>query len=92
MGAWPGRRETSNLMYNDTDRILTRYLINADYLDTNIWADATPWYLMEVKTTTGDFSDRLYMSSNQYRNGKLTYPLIAFSSFVNSQRCKIWHW
>ncbi|CZR67410.1 uncharacterized protein PAC_17309 [Phialocephala subalpina] len=67
MGAWPGRRETSDLLYDDTRSMLTRYLINAGYLDENVWAGATPKYLIEVKTTTGRFGDRFYMSSNQFR-------------------------
>ena len=67
MGAWPGRRETSDFTYKDANSILTRFLINAGYLDANVWANATPEYLIEVKTTTGDFSDRFYMSANQYR-------------------------
>jgi hypothetical protein len=67
MGAWPGRRETSDLLYRDARSVLTRYLINAGYLDENVWAGATPEYLIEVKTTTGNFDDRFYMSNKQFR-------------------------
>jgi hypothetical protein len=67
MGPWPGRHETSDLIYKDDDSILTTYLIGAGYLDADVWANATPEYLIEVKTTTRDFSDRFYMSRNQYR-------------------------
>lgn len=46
--------------------MLTRHLIDAGYLDENVWAGATPEYLIEVKTTTGNFDDRFYISSNQF--------------------------
>jgi hypothetical protein len=64
---WPGRRETSDLRYNDRERFLTRHLIRAGYLDGNVWSEATPEYFIEVKTTTGDCGDRFFMSSKQYR-------------------------
>ena len=67
MGAWPGRSEQSDLIYNDTRGILTTYLINAGYLNANVWGDAAPEYFIEVKTTTGDCNDRFYMSAKQYR-------------------------
>jgi hypothetical protein len=66
MGAWPGRHETSDLLYGDAWSMLTRHLINAGYLDENVWAGATPEYLIEVKTTPGNFDDRFYISSNQF--------------------------
>jgi hypothetical protein len=64
---WPGRRETSDLRYDDRERILTRHLIRTGYLDGNVWSEATPEYFIEVKATTGDCGDRFFMSSNQYR-------------------------
>jgi hypothetical protein len=67
MGDWPGRREISDLSYQDTDSIFTRLLIEMGYLDENVWAGATPQYLFEVKTTTGLLGDRFFMSSNQVR-------------------------
>ncbi|KAF8859481.1 hypothetical protein BDZ45DRAFT_673240 [Acephala macrosclerotiorum] len=63
---WPGRRETSDLWYNDREGFLTRHLIRAGYLDGNVWSEATPEYFIEVKTTTGDCDDRFFMSRNQY--------------------------
>lgn len=67
MPPWPHRRETSDIVYDDINSRLTRLLIQAGYLDENIWADAEPQYLIEVKTTTGDCGDRFFLSSNQYR-------------------------
>jgi hypothetical protein len=67
MGPWPGRREISDLTYKDDWSRLTRFFINAGYLDENVWVDAQPEYLIEVKTTTKDLTDRFYMSSSQYR-------------------------
>jgi hypothetical protein len=67
MGAWPGRYEISDLLYRDAWSMLTRHLINAGYLDENVWAGATPEYLIEVKTTSGNFDDRFYISSKQFR-------------------------
>ena len=66
-GPWPGQREISDLRFNDTTSLLTRYLINGGYLDGDIWSGATPEYFIEVKTTTGECRDRFFMSSNQYR-------------------------
>ena len=65
-GPWPGQREISDLRFNDTTSLLTRYLINGGYLDGDIWSGATPEYFIEVKTTTGECGDRFFMSSNQY--------------------------
>jgi hypothetical protein len=64
---WPGQRETSDLRYNDRGGLLTRYLIEAGYLDRDVWSEATPEYLIEVKTTTGHCESRFFMSRNQYR-------------------------
>ncbi|KAE8447535.1 hypothetical protein EG329_010665 [Mollisiaceae sp. DMI_Dod_QoI] len=64
---WPHRYETADIVYNDVHSILTRYLIDAGYLDEEAWAGATPEYFIEVKTTTGACHDRFFLSSNQYR-------------------------
>lgn len=66
MGHWSGR-ETSDIVYKDSGSILTRLLIDTGYLDEGIWASATPEYSIEVKTTTGWYNDRFFMSNNQYR-------------------------
>lgn len=67
MGAWPGQREISDIRYVDTESRLTQYLIDAGYLDTDVWARATPEYLIEVKTTSHEVDERFFMSSNQFR-------------------------
>jgi hypothetical protein len=72
--------------------MLTRYLINAGYLDENVWASATPEYLIEVKTTTGDLGDRFYMSSNQFRLVGQGFHFFALYTVADFQRCKTWHW
>jgi hypothetical protein len=67
MHDWPGRYETSDIVYEDNDGILTRFLIDTGYLDQDIWAGATPEYSIEVKTTTRGCNDRFIMSTNQYK-------------------------
>jgi hypothetical protein len=89
---WPGRRETSDIRYNDTERLLTRHLINAGYLDGNVWSEATPEYLIEVKTTTGDCGDRFFMSSNQYRMVSSSFKSFRLDTFADHPRCKTWPW
>jgi hypothetical protein len=61
---WNGR-ETSDIVYEDTDGQLTRLLVELGYLDV-IWEGIEPEYLIEVKTTTGNCADRFFMSTNQY--------------------------
>ncbi|KAL3421238.1 ino80 chromatin remodeling complex protein [Phlyctema vagabunda] len=63
---WPGR-ETADVTYHDQSGVLTAILIAKGYLDKKVWEDAKPKYFMEVKTTTGECSDKLYISGNQYR-------------------------
>jgi hypothetical protein len=63
---WPGRREVSDLTFRDIRGIPTGHLIRGGYLTANVWSEATPEYLIEVKTTTGDCGDRFFMSRNQY--------------------------
>lgn len=70
MTAW-NSHETSDIVYADTTSQLTQVLIRLGYLE-NEWRGAKPEYLIEVKTTTGGYSDRLFMSKNQYRMVCLT--------------------
>jgi len=65
MDNWPGR-ETADITYHDLSGVLTGILIAKGYLEEQVWRDARPKYFMEVKTTTGECGDRLYISSNQY--------------------------
>ncbi|OBT74408.1 hypothetical protein VF21_06830 [Pseudogymnoascus sp. 05NY08] len=64
MRSWT-ERETSDIVYSDTNSRLTRFLINLGYLDI-IWTESKPEYLIEVKTTTGNCADRFFMSHKQY--------------------------
>lgn len=84
MQDWPGR-ETADITYDDRDGVLTAILIAKGYLVEQVWRDSRPKYFMEVKTTTGECSDRLYISSNQYR--LVWRRLFSFSSKANSARC-----
>jgi len=64
MTSWDGR-ETSDIVYRDTEGDLTRLLIHLGYLDIH-WTGSEPEYLIEVKTTTGNCADRFFMSAPQY--------------------------
>jgi hypothetical protein len=81
MGHWPGR-ETSDIVYKDIDSILTTFLIDAGYLDQNVWTGATPKYFIEVKTTTGEYRDRFFMSANQYRMVCTRYFNFALAAYI----------
>lgn len=83
--AWPGRRETSDLLYQDTWSALTRHLIDTGYLSGNVWAGATPEYLIEVKTTTGNCDDRFYMSSSQFRLVSQPFHLLHYRPLLTSK-------
>ncbi|KFZ02938.1 hypothetical protein V502_11372 [Pseudogymnoascus sp. VKM F-4520 (FW-2644)] len=64
MPSW-NERETSDIVYRDTNSHLTRLLIDLGYLDM-IWIESEPEYLIEVKTTTGNCANGFFMSHNQY--------------------------
>ncbi|KAL4734480.1 hypothetical protein BDV11DRAFT_174719 [Aspergillus similis] len=63
---WNGA-ETADIVYDDTGSAFTRALVDLGLLRGNAWLDATPTYYIEVKTTTGDWSDAFFMSRGQYR-------------------------
>ncbi|KAF4634009.1 hypothetical protein G7Y89_g4107 [Cudoniella acicularis] len=65
LGSWD-QRETADIVYQDIGSRLTRLLIQRGYLE-DYWGGAEPEYYIEVKTTTGNCSDRFFMSANQYR-------------------------
>ncbi|KAL4748237.1 hypothetical protein BDW72DRAFT_214996 [Aspergillus terricola var. indicus] len=50
-------RSTIHIVYDDTDPVFTRTLVNIGLLRGSNWLDATPTYYIEVKTTTGGWSD-----------------------------------
>jgi len=65
MNNWPGR-ETADITYEDQLSVLTSILIAKGYLTEQVWRDARPKYFIEVKTTTGECGDRLFLSNKQY--------------------------
>ncbi|KAK8009461.1 hypothetical protein PG991_012012 [Apiospora marii] len=66
MPPWLGR-ETSDLVYRDTEGALTDCLIDRGFLDQQEWAGKRPQYFLEVKTTTSNCDTPFYMSKAQYR-------------------------
>lgn len=85
MNNWPGR-ETADITYDDRSGNLTAILIAKGYLDRQVWRDARPKYFIEVKTTTGECGDRLFISNNQYQ---LVYkkPSLSYSKANNARCC-----
>ncbi|KAL6229067.1 hypothetical protein BDW75DRAFT_246072 [Aspergillus navahoensis] len=63
---WNGA-ETADIVYDDTGSAFTRALVDMGLLRGNAWLGATPTYYIEVKTTTGGWSDAFFMSRGQYR-------------------------
>ncbi len=63
---WIGT-ETSDITYEDNQGTLTKFFIDKGYLNLDDWRDKKPKYYIEVKTTTGPCSTRLFMSKGQYR-------------------------
>lgn len=57
--------EIADIVYRDRSSVLTELLIEKGYLE-DVWTGARPRYLIEVKTTTGECNDRLFMSNSQY--------------------------
>jgi len=62
---WPGK-ETSDIVYNDTDGVLTNLLIAHGYLSSSVWYGKRPKYYIEVKATTGIWSTRFFVTQNQF--------------------------
>lgn len=73
MEPWEGR-ETSDITYTDTDGVLTELLIRKHYLDRDRWAEGTPKYFIEVKTTTSSCDAPFYMSNAQYQRVSTDVP------------------
>lgn len=65
MSPWTGR-ETSDIVYHDTQGVLTELLILNRYLDRGRWDGRTPQYFIEVKTTTSSYDTPFFMSDSQY--------------------------
>ena len=66
MEAW-GRRDTADIVYDNTEGDLTGWLIGCGYLSDHQWRYARPRYYIEVKTTNGPCSTAFYMSKGQYK-------------------------
>lgn len=66
MPPWLGR-ETSDLVYNDTEGALTDCLIERGCMTRGEWGGRGPRYFVEVKTTTSSCDMPFYMSKAQYR-------------------------
>src|ERR1700759_914831 len=60
--------ETSDIVYQDTKKQLTNYLLAQGYLGENLWEDAEegPNYFLEVKTTLAGCDHPFYVSKVQY--------------------------
>ncbi|KAL3432645.1 hypothetical protein BDV09DRAFT_197516 [Aspergillus tetrazonus] len=63
---WNGA-ETADIVYEDNCSAFTRALVDVGLLHGIDWLDVTPTYYIEVKTTTGDWSDAFFISRGQYR-------------------------
>lgn len=66
MNSWTGR-ETSDIIYHDTQGVLTDLLIHNRYLDRDRWDGRTLHYFIEVKTTTSTCDTPFFMSDSQYK-------------------------
>ncbi|OGM49543.1 hypothetical protein ABOM_001651 [Aspergillus bombycis] len=62
---WCGR-ETADLVYTDSEGILTSFLIAKGYLSSELWAGKRPRFYLEVKSTTSSCETAFYMSKYQY--------------------------
>jgi hypothetical protein len=72
MEAW-ARRETADIVYDDTEGDLTGWLIGCGYLGDRQWRHARPRYDIEVKTTNGPCSTAFYMSKGQYKLVRMSF-------------------
>lgn len=61
------RRETADIVYDDTEGDLTGWFIGCGYLADHCWQHARPQYYIEVKATNGPCSTPFYMSKGQYK-------------------------
>lgn len=65
MTDWTGP-ETSDIVYEDTNGVLTNFLILGNYLDRDNWSKKKPKYFIEVKTTPKSSDAPFYVSKAQY--------------------------
>lgn len=64
MKPW-NERETADIVYEDTESVLTRALNSLGYLPDRV-RDLRPKYYLEVKTTTCESDARFFMSQGEY--------------------------
>ncbi|KAF1816496.1 hypothetical protein P152DRAFT_428616 [Eremomyces bilateralis CBS 781.70] len=62
---WAGS-ETADIVYQDRDCTLTKLLVEKGYLRADVWADHSPEYYIEVKTTVSTLKTPFYCSQLQY--------------------------
>src|SRR5690349_7189738 len=66
MDDWHGR-ETADITYNDSSRVLTDLLIDKGYLAPDHWRGMRPMYYIEVESTTGHGGIPFFLSKDEYR-------------------------
>jgi hypothetical protein len=66
MDPWNGK-ETTDIIYDDRDGVLTSLFIDKEYLSSEVWAERRPKYFIEVKSTTRSCETPFFMSKNQYQ-------------------------
>jgi hypothetical protein len=84
---WTGQ-ETADIVYFDRKRDLTNHLVDKGYLDQRAWQDKKPFYMIEVKSTTGHSRTPFYMSKRQYQRvslGQIYAGKLLTGSFVKMQ-------
>ncbi|KAJ5809606.1 uncharacterized protein N7503_001824 [Penicillium pulvis] len=65
LAPWNGS-ETADIVYYDSDSVLTSILINEGHLPGSPRNNITPTYYIEVKTTTSECETPFFMSNSQY--------------------------
>ena len=74
-----GRAAIADIEYFDLGRELTNFLIGTGHLRQELWENATPYYHIEVKTTTSsNWQEPFFVSKYQERHVSVTI-LLAFN-------------
>ncbi|KAJ5564354.1 hypothetical protein N7513_000596 [Penicillium frequentans] len=77
--------ETADIVYHDSDSVLTSILINEGYLSGSPRINFTPTYYIEVKTTTAECETPFFMSNSQYMRMQ-SYVLSPGAEFTEDDR------
>ena len=74
---WPEwtERETADIVFPDTEGVLTAILIENGYLDYQTWVGQKPLYMIEVKTTLSDKNKEFYLSVEQHQRVNELLPI-----------------